>query len=493
MASVFLRRFQFDPGDEVLTNIESVNVLDLTPPASIAGVGTGTALLVGEFENGPFNLAQQVLDSTDLASTWGTLGYQYGTVAANYPCAVSRSADSAITPETWNGNGFLALNGKSFAALILCRVDTSVGSVQFTRRASVTGAAQFRYGMQPGQHLDLDINDPGGSFVTTFSAAAATHSASGGTYPTTFTGVESLTLGYENAPDFTVFFQAADQSEAQVIARIDQFAGFAFADDNAGQVRLTSRRKGTGAQVRVVSGSTGVLAQLGLVAATYVGTGNVADISAVTPTEVQLAVNTEMSTNAFLEFDSSGNPRVVLKAAGEHAPIFIHVLSTTTATSLGFVSGQIATTTGRGVIIDAVGVTNPTLFAGGETITLFDSGVGANTAVSFAAGDQTPAQVATAINSFFATPVAYVGAGGILVFASTKPGGTIKVVATSSGAVATTLGVVVGSSATGTIPSAGVIPAGTLAGRTRSTRAGTGASGAWPSSRRRSTRPRRWR
>jgi hypothetical protein len=171
--SVFVRRFLFDPGNEVLLNIESVNIIDLVPPSPIAGVGTGTVLLVGEFENGPFGVTTEVVNASDLANTFGSLGYTYGSVVANYPCAVARKVDGSVTPEYWNGNGFVALNGKQFARLLICRVDTSVGSVQFQRMAYLTGAAQPSYVLATGQQLTLNVNG-GGDQTAVFTGTPAT-------------------------------------------------------------------------------------------------------------------------------------------------------------------------------------------------------------------------------------------------------------------------------------------------------------------------------
>lgn len=47
----FSRRFGYDPGNEVLTQIEGVAVIDLPPPAPVEGVQTGVVCLVGEFQD----------------------------------------------------------------------------------------------------------------------------------------------------------------------------------------------------------------------------------------------------------------------------------------------------------------------------------------------------------------------------------------------------------------------------------------------------------
>ena len=72
--SVFVRRFTSIPGQDVLLQIEAINIIDLEPRGAISGVGTGTACLVGEFEDGPFNTPTEVTSTTDLANIFGGFG-----------------------------------------------------------------------------------------------------------------------------------------------------------------------------------------------------------------------------------------------------------------------------------------------------------------------------------------------------------------------------------------------------------------------------------
>jgi hypothetical protein len=339
--SVFIRRFTTEQPQEVLLEIEAVNILDLEPPAEIRGIGSGTVMLVGEFEAGPFNKPMEIASPVDLAQVFGGFGFARGGTLGNDPCARSRLADSAIVPEFWNGNGFVQLNGKKFARLIIVRVDTSVGEVQFTRLAYITGAAAFRYNLEPAQTLVLTL-DGGAPGTSTFNATAATVTGVGGTFPTLFTGGQTLTVGYDSEPDFTVTFFAADQSLAQVISRINATAGFAFADNNAGQLRFTGRRRGSTGQVRIVSGSSGVLTTLGLTAANTAGTGNVADIDAVTLAEIRTIVElTHGASNVEVEQDINGNLRITNTATPGTGTILVGASST--AVGLGFVNGTLAT------------------------------------------------------------------------------------------------------------------------------------------------------
>jgi hypothetical protein len=336
----YVRRFTSDPGDDVLLEIESVNILDLEPPASIAGIGAGVACLVGEFENGDFNAPTEVTSAEDMVNTLGSLGYTYSGTQGQYPCAVSRQADGAVVPEYWNGNGFVQLNGKKFKRLILVRVDTNVGTVVFTRRAAVSGTAKPTYAIDSAQTLLVKVNGAGASTVT-WDSAAGTVKGTAGTFA--FVGGELLTLGYDSAADFTVMFLAGDTTVAAVVSRINLAAGFAFATVDTGQVRLTSRRKGTGAQVRVVSGTTGVLATLmGMSAATTAGTGDVVDSLYVTPAEVKARIEAD-AAGTLVEFLADGTPRLCSTTVGTGT---IEVTGGT-ATDLGFpVDGSHVATTG---------------------------------------------------------------------------------------------------------------------------------------------------
>ncbi len=448
--SSFLRRFLFDPGTSVLLNIESVNILDLDPPASIVGIGTGAVLLVGEFEDGPVNTVVEVTSPTDLVNTLGGFGYTYQGLVGNFPCAVARKADGTLLAENWNGNAFIQLNGKQFARLLLCRADTSVGSVSFSPLAFVAGASKFRYTLAPNQVLSLDV---GAGFTSaTFTATAATVTGAAATYA--ISAGDTVVLGYDGAPNFTTTFLASDTSVGTTVARINQYAGFAIAANAAGQIALTGIQKGNQAQVRVVSGSAGVLTALGLTAATTAGTGNVGDITAVTGGEVIAVVQAGIA-NTKVEVDQGGALRASNALTG--ATKYITVGTATTAADLGFVAGQMGTTLGVAQVLSSGGTQSMAL---NDTITLgFDTGV--NFTTTFAGTENTPALVAAAINSAANATVAIADGTQIRLFGST-PGGQVRVVSALSFAVLSTkLGLAIGVTIGAGMP-LGSIPAGTL-------------------------------
>ena len=452
--SVFIRRFLFDPGNEVLLDIESVNVLDLDPPASISGVGTGTVLLVGEYENGPFNVPTEVSGTSDFVNTFGEMGYNYGGVKGNNPCARSRKADGALDAEFWNGNAFVQLNAKKFRRLFCARVDTSVGEVTLTREAFVTGGSAFAYNMEPAQILALDIG--AGPVSATFSATAATVTSAVGTYPTTFAGGEVLTLGYDDRANFAVTFLAADQSKAQVIARINQYAGFAFATDGGVDlITLTGLQRGNGASVRVVSSAPGsVLTTLGLTVGTTIGTGNVANIDAVSFSEVKSVVEAAHSSNVRVEQDSAGRLRVTKTYVADGD--YIQVGPATSATSLGFVVA--AQGTNDGVSNVRTGAqTFPTVAATGTLVLGVDSESNFNVTITLGF---TQAQVVTAINAAAGFTMASVLDATHLLLRGRSNGGMVRVVGATIAGILTDLGLTVATTSAPGL-TGGTVPAGT--------------------------------
>lgn len=463
----FIRRFGFDPGNEVLLEIESINILDLDPPAAIAGIGTGTALLVGEFENGPFatggNAAGQpnnqavseVSGPSDLIATFGGLGYDYAGVSGNNPCARARKADSAAVAEYWNGNGFVQLSGKKFRRLLIARVDTSIGTVQFQRQAFLVGGAAFTYNLEPAQILV--VTDSGTDRTATFSATAATVTSGAQTF--SFVGGETLVVGYDAAPNVTVTFIAGDSNQAAVISRINQAMGFTFAASVTGTtMSLTGITRGNGGQVRVVSGSAGVLTALGLTAATTAGTGNVSNIDAVTFQEVKTVVEAAMVGGLIkMSQDSSGALRLEKTYATTDDWLFVKATSTAAA-GLGFsTTGNQQSNSGKAYVRSAA---QTYTFTGNETLTLGNDD-SANFTVAMANTDNTQALFLAKVNAAAGYTMARAISGTIVEFSSKANGGQVRIISTS-GTNQANFGLTAGTTATSDPEVGGRIPAGTV-------------------------------
>lgn len=452
--SVFIRRFESDPGIEVFLEIEAVNVLDLEPPGSITGIGTGTALLVGEFEDGPFEEPIELAGTTDLARQFGGFGYAQGALTGQYPCARKRSADGALTPEAWNGNGMISLNAKRFRTLQVVRVDTSVGSEQFSRLAWLLGGKLFSYALAPAQTLIFDNGLA--SITATFTAAAALITSGAGVFPSTFVGGETLTLNHDGT-QVVVTFQAADQSQAQIIARINAAMGYtAPADAGGGVTTFSSNVKGTLGSIQIVAASALVLTALNIAAgAAVLGTGNVSDITKVTPAEIDAVVTAASAgANRVVQLDdgslrlenratsltgvlrvTGGTARAALgfsvqqNTAYQDSPqnIAITAIDAAVAAALGL--AVVLPSAGLGVVVSTAG-TYPTGFVGGEDMTI-QNGDDPPVVVTFQASDQSQAQVIarinlalgyTAANALSATVLSLAGSG---TNATTIPAGTL--------------------------------------------------------------------
>lgn len=347
MSVGFTRRYTFDPGNTVITSIEGVVIIDRAAPISITGVGSDLALCVGEFEDGPFETVRELFGSDDLARTYGGFGFIYDSLESNHPCARARKADNAINPEYWNGNGFLSLVNKKFSRLIGVRVDTSVGSVLFTRQASISGSSNFNFDMEPGMTLRVKLN--GAAQVSaTFNATAATTDSAAGTYPSTFVGNESMTYIIDGVT-YTTVFLAADQTQAQVVARLNLTVGYtAFAVVGGGVTSITGRQRGTGGNVQIVSVS-GVLVTTATgfsAGAAVLGTGNVANIDQVTRAEVKTVVEAGVA-GTYVDTDASGQIRISNAGTPGTGTIEFETPSSAllgaAATALGLVTAVVAT------------------------------------------------------------------------------------------------------------------------------------------------------
>lgn len=342
----FIRRYAFDPGTAELSKIEGIVIIDRDPPAALAGTGTGMVTVVGEFEDGAFNSPYEVTSNTDFTNNFGGFGFVYDGVESNNPCARSRKADAALLPEYWNGNGFLACVNKKFRRLAVVRVDTSVGAVEFTRRASILGSSNFQYDLEPAQHLDIDIG--AGPVVATFNAAVAAKTSGSGTYPTGFVGGEKMTIVVdENTPQqigpLTVTFLSGDTTQAAVISRINLTFGFVLAITTSATVfHMDGRVRGTSGNVRVVSQDASVATALAFNTTVQNGTGNVANIDQVTFAEVQTIVQAAVAGTT-VDKTPSGKLRISANAAASITP-----LAATTALDLGFTLG-VASTAAAGV------------------------------------------------------------------------------------------------------------------------------------------------
>ena len=71
----FVRRFRSVPTETVIQEIEGPVIVDLPPPGVVTGAGSGTVLVVGEFEDGPFALDPDTPENSAILQPSGTAGF----------------------------------------------------------------------------------------------------------------------------------------------------------------------------------------------------------------------------------------------------------------------------------------------------------------------------------------------------------------------------------------------------------------------------------
>lgn len=340
----FVRRFTALPTLATLLAIEAVNIVDIVPPNPVVGAGTGTVLLVGEFEDGPFATdstivgSQQVFGSDDFRNTFGGFGYTYNGVIANNP-----SARKHLT-ECWNGNGYLKAFKLSAQGLLVGRVDTSVGSVTFDVLANIDGGVG-PFVLAAGQTLSI-TTDTGTGATAALTATAATQAGSAQAFATIVSG-DAFSIAVDGGPAITVTFSASDASQAGVVARVNATLGFACAVVNTTEVDFTGIQKGTGGKLVLADVTSGCLAKLGHTAATVNGTSNIAaNIAAVTVAEVVTLVNaTSAITTAHGKAVTTPTGALRLINTQATSAATINVAAGAMATALGL--SPIATTVAR--------------------------------------------------------------------------------------------------------------------------------------------------
>lgn len=342
--SGFVRRFTSPPTLEQIQAIESVNIIDLAPADPVKGAGSGVVLLVGEFEDGLFAVdalakgAVQVFGSDDYVSKFGGFGYTYNGVVANNP-----SARKHMT-ECWNGNGYLKGFKLQAQALLIGRVDTSVGEVAFEVLPSILGGTG-PFQLAVGQTLSVTTNTGTGA-TAALTGAVATRAGAAAAFATILTG-ETVGIKIDGAPQINVVFGGGDVTQAAVLARINATLGFASAVINGAQIDLRGIIKGTGGSVQLIEVTLGALAKIGHTVGTTAGVSNIAaNIDSVTLTEVIAFINGTAAITAVngLAENAGGRLRLLNTSSSLAATILVAAGAMATALLLS----PIATTVAKG-------------------------------------------------------------------------------------------------------------------------------------------------
>ena len=133
----FIRRFGYFPGLDVITQIEGVAIIDLAPPGSVQGAGTGLVACVGEFTDMTYGVD---VDSTGTVTTAPTpvevLGAQdMLNKVGGFDATIG---DFGVS----GGNGYASVRGKQYARLVLAPINLcSSKAMRFFRNLPVCTSA----------------------------------------------------------------------------------------------------------------------------------------------------------------------------------------------------------------------------------------------------------------------------------------------------------------------------------------------------------------
>jgi phage tail sheath protein FI len=195
----------------------------------------------------------------------------------------------------------------------------------------VTGTVVEPFDLEPGDDLDVVV-DGGGPLTATFTATRGQVS-SGNTDPFALVDGDVLNVEIDGGAPQAIAFLTAEfatigaASAEEVAAVINAKLSGGFADVVGGNtVRINSDRRGTGSSVEVTGGTANAVGKLNFPTAIQNGTGNVADIDAVTVAEVKTVV--EAAVTGVTVSSVGGVVRIVSNTTGPTSSVQVQASST---------------------------------------------------------------------------------------------------------------------------------------------------------------------
>jgi phage tail sheath protein FI len=195
----------------------------------------------------------------------------------------------------------------------------------------VDGTIAGPYAMTSGDTLGVKV-DGAGTTNATFTAAAATRT-SGNAAPFGLANNDTLTLQVNGGSTQTVTFTTsqfaniAAATAAEVAASINGQIIGASATVSGSNVVITSDRKGTSAGINITGGTANAVGKLNYTTGLTSGTGNVANILAVTATEVKTVVEAAVA-GVTVSTNGASSVRITRNTTGAAASVQVDVACT---------------------------------------------------------------------------------------------------------------------------------------------------------------------
>lgn len=205
-----------------------------------------------------------------------------------------------------------------------------LSSVTAPAPAQLTGTITGPFQLSPADTLVVSRDAVVGTSTATFSATAASLSDGEGAGPWTLEDNQTLQIRIDNGGVQTIIFDTSDfldisaATQAEVVAAIAAQLADAVVSPAGEGFTIASTTKGTHSSVQIVGGTaTGAL---GMSAGIAVGTGNVADITAVTIAEIKTIV--EAAVSGVTVVDYAGGLRITASVPGTAGKLQIQSAST---------------------------------------------------------------------------------------------------------------------------------------------------------------------
>lgn len=195
---------------------------------------------------------------------------------------------------------------------------------------SVLGTTTETFNLEPGDTLSIAV-DGGGPATATFTATSPTVT-SGNVETFALVNGDTLDVEIDAGATQTITFLTAQfvaigaATAAEVAAVINGVLIGGSAGVGAGAVDITSDARGSAASVEVTGGTANVVGKLNFPGGAVAGTGNVADIDAVTVAEVKTVV--EAAVAGLTVTDVAGAVNVASNTTGVSSSILVEASST---------------------------------------------------------------------------------------------------------------------------------------------------------------------
>lgn len=171
------------------------------------------------------------------------------------------------------------------AEAIVTQFNTLAASSALTFGSDTSDAGSFPVSLAHGDTFVGKVDEQSVADTLTISATAASFTGSSATYAAVTPG-NQLVIDIDGT-QYTVTFTGSESSQATFHSTINAvIAGFGLATNSAGETKISTAHKGSSATGAIVSGDLDVLTSLGFSVASFTpGTGNVANVAAVTASE----------------------------------------------------------------------------------------------------------------------------------------------------------------------------------------------------------------